>query len=46
MDIVEVVNQAPVGFQDTGGLELIGPEDTLLDWQQKREDIKRAWSDF
>src|SRR5690554_3869726 len=46
MDIVEVVNRVPEGFEGTGGLELITPDETISGWEEKKKKIEESWIEY
>ncbi|MFA6693854.1 MAG: dienelactone hydrolase family protein, partial [Bacillota bacterium] len=46
MDIVEIVNQVPKGFEHTGGLDLVTAEETLESWKAKKKQIEDKWIDY
>ena len=46
LDIKKIVNQRPQELSYLNSLELIKPQETLADWQIKKEDIQQKWLDF
>lgn len=40
------VNEIPEGFSNSGGLELIDPNDTLEIWNEKKAKFQKNWLDF